>query len=127
MMISVNKGQSLNFGGVGTPTKTKALAREIPPATQASVASVSVRLMERLKEGGGSGKERKETFPSLPSPTFLFFALAPFFARAKGRKLGFLPCSTETLATQAIATFDFVNIRSSRGPGKSPILNTPRP
>ena len=52
-----------------------------------------------MKEGGGGGEGRKETFLPDPLPAVL---LAPFFARS----LTLVPCSlllnrTETIATQA--------------------------
>ena len=54
---------------------------------------------KKVKEGGGGGEGRKETFLPDPLPAVL---LAPFFARS----LTLVPCSlllnrTETLATQA--------------------------
>ena len=63
--------------------------------------------MAQVKERGGGGEERKETFPSFPSPSplFHFLALDSFVARSKP-KVPFLGISllrnqTETLATQA--------------------------
>ena len=64
--------------------------------------------MAPIKELGGGGEERKESFlPSLPPPpTFIFLALVSFLARPKPRipflGLSLLRNQTETLATQAI-------------------------
>ena len=59
--------------------------------------------MAPIKELGGGGEERKETFP-LP-PTFIFLALVSLLARPKPRipllGLSLLRNQTETLATQA--------------------------
>ena len=79
-------------------------------ACEASV-SVLFRSKGRAKNGaskrGGGGEERKETFPSFPSPTplFHFLPLVSFLARPKPRisflGLSLLRNSTETLAAQA--------------------------
>ena len=54
---------------------------------------------EPKSERGGRGRGRKETnlsFPPPSSPSFLFLAHAPFFARPKNRKSrsSDIPCST---------------------------------
>ena len=70
----------------------------------ACVASVSLRfrskergtrVKDRAKNGaskraGRGGEERKERFPSFPSPLFHFLVLVSFLARSKPRSIPFL-------------------------------------